>query len=134
MAAPVALRPDFDAAVLRTLAKQSCDPDQTRRLLALATIYDGQPRSEAARIGCVTLQSVRDWVVRFNAQGPAGLINLNTATLAELDTLPGVGPVLAQRIIDHRNRTGGFKSVEELRKVEGVGDARFEQLKDLVTV
>jgi len=54
--------------------------------------------------------------------------------VAELDTLPGVGPVLAQRIVDHRNRTGGFKSVEELRKVEGVGDARFEQIKDLVTV
>jgi competence protein ComEA len=66
--------------------------------------------------------------------GPPGLINLNTATVAELDTLPGVGPVLAQRIVDHRNRTGGFKSVEELRKVEGVGDARFEQIKDLVTV
>ncbi|GIJ57683.1 ComEA family DNA-binding protein [Virgisporangium aurantiacum] len=65
---------------------------------------------------------------------PGGLVNLNTATVAELDTLPGVGPVLAQRIIDHRNRTGGFKSVEELRKVDGVGDARFEQLKDLVTV
>ena len=61
MAAPVALRPDFDAAALRTLAKQSRDPDQIRRLLALATIYDGQPRSEAARSGCVTLQSVRDW-------------------------------------------------------------------------
>lgn len=66
------------------------------------------------------------------AQG--GLVNLNTATAAELDALPGVGPVLAQRIIDHRTRTGGFRSVEELRKVEGVGDARFEQLKDLVTV
>lgn len=65
---------------------------------------------------------------------PGGLVNLNTATVAELDTLPGVGPVLAQRIIDHRNRAGGFKSVEELRKVDGVGDARFEQLKDLVTV
>lgn len=63
-----------------------------------------------------------------------GLVNLNSATVAELDTLPGVGPVLAQRIIDHRNRNGGFRSVEELRKVEGVGDARFEQLKDLVTV
>ena len=50
MAAPVPLRPDFDAAALCTLAKQSRDPDQTRRLLALATIYDGQPRSEAARI------------------------------------------------------------------------------------
>jgi competence protein ComEA len=68
------------------------------------------------------------------AGAPGGLINLNTATVAELDTLPGVGPVLAQRIVDHRNRTGGFRSVEELRKVEGVGDARFEQLKDLVTV
>jgi competence protein ComEA len=66
--------------------------------------------------------------------GPPGLINLNTATVAELDTLPGVGPVLAQRIVDHRSRNGGFKSVEELRKVEGVGDARFEQIKDLVTV
>jgi competence protein ComEA len=65
---------------------------------------------------------------------PGGPVNLNTATAAELDTLPGVGPVLAQRIIDHRTRTGGFRSVEELRKVEGVGDARFEQLKDLVTV
>jgi competence protein ComEA len=66
--------------------------------------------------------------------GPPGLINLNTATVAELDTLPGVGPVLAQRIVEHRSRTGGFRSVEELRKVEGVGDARFEQIKDLVTV
>lgn len=65
---------------------------------------------------------------------PGGPVNLNTATPAELDALPGVGPVLAQRIIDHRTRTGGFRSVEELRKVEGVGDARFEQLKDLVTV
>jgi competence protein ComEA len=68
------------------------------------------------------------------AGAPGGLVNLNTATAAELDTLPGVGPVLAQRIIDHRTRTGGFRSVEELRKVDGVGDARFEQLKDLVTV
>lgn len=65
---------------------------------------------------------------------PGGLVNLNTATVAELDTLPGVGPVLAQRIVDHRTRTGGFRTIEELRKVEGVGDARFEQLKDLVTV
>jgi competence protein ComEA len=65
---------------------------------------------------------------------PGGPVNLNTATAAELDTLPGVGPVLAQRIIDHRTRNGGFRSVEDLRKVEGVGDARFEQLKELVTV
>jgi competence protein ComEA len=69
------------------------------------------------------------------AGGPAGgLVNLNTATLADLDTLPGVGPVLAQRILDARTAQGGFKAVSDLRKVNGIGDARYEQLKDLVTV
>ncbi|MEU4570078.1 helix-hairpin-helix domain-containing protein [Micromonospora sp. NPDC023956] len=65
---------------------------------------------------------------------PGGKVNLNTATVAQLDTLPGVGPVLAQRIVDHRDRQGGFRSVGDLRQVEGIGDARYEQLKDLVTV
>jgi competence protein ComEA len=64
----------------------------------------------------------------------AGPVNLNTATLADLDTLPGVGPVLAQRILDARTAQGGFKAVGDLRKVTGIGDARYEQLKDLVTV
>jgi competence protein ComEA len=63
-----------------------------------------------------------------------GKVNLNTATLAQLDTLPGVGPVLAQRILDHRDQRGGFKSVGDLRQVSGIGDARYEQLKDLVTI
>ncbi|MER5703963.1 ComEA family DNA-binding protein [Micromonospora sp. NPDC002296] len=63
-----------------------------------------------------------------------GRINLNTATLAQLDGLPGVGPVLAQRILAHRDQHGGFRSVGDLRQVEGIGDARYEQLKELVTV
>jgi competence protein ComEA len=67
-------------------------------------------------------------------QPAAGPINLNTATLADLDTLPGVGPVLAQRILDARGAQGGFKAVSDLREVEGIGSARYEQLKDLVTV
>ncbi|WP_372451990.1 helix-hairpin-helix domain-containing protein [Catellatospora tritici] len=65
---------------------------------------------------------------------PGGLVNLNTATLAQLDALPGVGPVLAQRILDHRARHGDFRGVGDLRQVEGIGDAKYEQLKDLVTV
>ncbi|WP_371682314.1 helix-hairpin-helix domain-containing protein [Micromonospora sp. WMMA2032] len=65
---------------------------------------------------------------------PAGPVNLNSATLAQLDALPGVGPVLAQRILDHREQHGAFRSVSDLRQVEGIGDARYEQLKDLVTV
>src|SRR5260221_11278535 len=73
MAAPVRLRRDYDAAQLRRLARQAEDPGQVRRLLALAAIYDGGPRSAAAATGGVGLQTVRDWGLRFNADGPAGL-------------------------------------------------------------
>ena len=75
MAAALALRPDFTAADLRLPARGSHDADQVRRLLALATIYDGGSGSDAARLGGVGLQIVRDWVMRFNADGPAGLID-----------------------------------------------------------
>jgi competence protein ComEA len=68
------------------------------------------------------------------APAPGTPVNLNTATLAELDSLPGVGPVLAQRILDTRTTQGGFTAVSDLRKVDGIGDARYEQLKDLVVV
>src|SRR3989337_3115049 len=74
MAAPIQLRSDFDAARLRDLAKRSRDPDQTRRLLALAVLYEGGSRADAARLGAVGLQTVRDWVLRFNAEGPEGLL------------------------------------------------------------
>lgn len=63
-----------------------------------------------------------------------GRVNLNTATVAELDALPGVGPVLAQRIVAHREQHGAFRSVSDLRRVNGIGDARYEDLKDRVTV
>jgi transposase len=73
MARAIPLRSDFTAAELRRLARHSKDAGQARRLLALAAIYDGGTRSEAARLGNVTLQIVRDWVLRFNAEGPEGL-------------------------------------------------------------
>ena len=68
------------------------------------------------------------------AGGSAGPIDLNTATVAELDTLPGVGPVLAQRILDWRAQHGQFASVDQLSDVPGIGDARMAQLHDLVRV
>ena len=71
----IALRPDFDAAQLRSLAKATRNAGQSRRLLALAEIYDGGSRTKAARIGGVGLQTLRDWGVTFNARGPEGLIN-----------------------------------------------------------
>ena len=97
----ISLRSDFDAASVRVEARASRDPDQVRRLLALASIYDGTPRSEAARIGGVTLQVVRDWVLRFNTQGPAGLVDrkapgnkplLNPVQRAALAAVVRAGP------------------------------------------
>jgi transposase len=75
MAAPIGLRDDLDAAALWALAKASRDPGQLRRLLSLAEIYDGGSRCDAARVGGVGLQTVRDWVLRFNGGGPEGLID-----------------------------------------------------------
>ena len=63
-----------------------------------------------------------------------GLVNLNSATLEQLDALPGVGPSTAQKIIDYRTQHGGFRSVDELMEVPGIGPAKFAELKDKVTV
>ena len=73
MARPVPLRTDYDADTLRQLAKQSRVPRQIRRLLVLAAAYEGKSRSEAARIGGMDRQTLRDWVIRFNGEGPEGL-------------------------------------------------------------
>ncbi len=104
MAAAVRLRDDFDAARLRGLAKASRDPDQLRRFLSLAEICDGGSRGDAARIGGVGLQTVRDWVLRFNAGGPKGLIDpkppgkapkLNAAQRQALVQVIDSGPIPA---------------------------------------
>lgn len=60
-------------------------------------------------------------------------LNINTATVAELDALPGIGPAIAQRIIDYRTQNGDFKTIEEIKKVRGIGDALFNQIKELIT-
>jgi len=65
---------------------------------------------------------------------PGALLDLNTATLAQFDALPGVGPVLAQRLVEYRTAQGGFRSIDQLREVDGIGESRFQRLKGLVTV
>jgi len=75
MGAAVRLREDFDGPSLRAVAKRCRDGAQARRLLALAQSYDGAKRSDAARLAGVGLQIIRDWVIRFNAEGPDGLID-----------------------------------------------------------
>jgi transposase len=115
MAAAIGLCNDFGSSGLRVLARNTCDASQARRLLALAEIYDGGSRTDAARIGGVGLQTVRDWVLRFNARGPDGLIDrkapgnppkLNAeqraalAQTVESGPIPAIHDVVRWRLID----------------------------------
>lgn len=65
---------------------------------------------------------------------PGHKININTATATELDTLPGIGPAFAQRIIDYRDANGPFQSIEEIILVSGIGNATYDKIKDLITL
>ena len=69
-----------------------------------------------------------------NAQAQGGLVNINTATLEQLDTLPGVGEATANKIITYREENGGFKSIEDLKNVKGIGDKKFEDMKSSICV
>jgi len=66
--------------------------------------------------------------------GSAGKININTALVEELDTLPGIGPAFAQRIVEYRETNGPFQSIEEITNVSGIGDATFQKFKDRISV
>ena len=75
MSVCITLRNDFDGTQLRALARRSADARQVRRLLALAAVYDGMNRTEAAKVGGMDRQTLRDWAHRFNDEGPEGLKN-----------------------------------------------------------
>src|SRR5215467_4652270 len=76
MGRAIAVRTDYTAGEVRRVAKQARDAAQARRLLAIAAVLDGASRAEAATIGGMDRQTLRDWVIRFNDQGPDGLINI----------------------------------------------------------
>src|SRR5450759_1368135 len=115
MSVPIPLQWDFSAPQLRGLAKKTKDGPQARQLLTLAAIYDGATRTEAAKIGGVGLQIVRDWVLRFNEHGADGVLHgkppgqtskLNDgqcqtiARMIESGPIPAVHGVVRWRLID----------------------------------
>jgi competence protein ComEA len=94
-----------------------------------APLSDGTQVVVPRRAPPVTAGSAEAGDAATAASGP---VHLNTATLEQLDELPGVGPVTAQKIIDYREQHGAFSSVDDLDSIPGIGPARLEQLRDLV--
>jgi len=94
-------------------------PAQGEEIPAVAPITSSQPANSSSNSGTVS---------------SGGLININTASQAELESLPGIGPTTAQNIIAHREANGSFQTLESIMDVSGIGDGRFNQIKDLITV
>ena len=97
-------------------------------------IYQITPSAESQPEALEEAQDEDEAVTEETEPGVVFPLNINTATIPELDELPGIGPVLAQRIVDYRTTCGGYKAVEELLKVNGIGDAKLMEIIDLITV
>lgn len=98
------------------------------------TISDGQhirvPEKNAVR----SIAPIASDVVEKGGGSTDGVVNINTADADELDTLPGIGPAMAQRIIDYRQLNGGFKSIDEIQNVRGIGAKKFENIKSRIKI
>ena len=127
MASALDIRSDYSAADLRRLAKRSKDNNQSRRLLSLAAVMDGMNRTDAARIGGMDRQTLRDWVHRFNELGPDGLLDrhsggtqprLSKAQMAELDAIVEAGPDRAKDGVVRWRRVDLKRVIKERFKVD----------------
>jgi competence ComEA-like helix-hairpin-helix protein len=100
------------------------------------TVISELPQSTKAAVTAVTAPPPTEapYIMPSTQPTAPGLINLNSATLAQLDSLPGIGPVLAQRIIDYREAHGPFTSLSQLTLVEGIGQKKLEAVLDLITI
>ena len=102
-------------------------------------LQDGQKiyiPNKNEKISAYTSENMGDNIEQNNTttKKEGAKVNINTAGVEELDQLPGIGPAIAQRIIDYRNEHGEFKKVEDIQEVKGIGDAKFSEIKDSITV
>jgi competence protein ComEA len=113
---------DGDQIIVPEVTPSATPPPPTPTLAPTVTVGPGTPSPTAPPTHTPAPAS------------PAGKININTATAAELEALPRIGPAIAQRIVDYRTANGPFQTIEEIMDVRGIGPATFEQIKDLITV
>lgn len=140
---PGTLQLPADARVADALDKAGIRPDADLSKLVLAKkLQNGDKLTIPSRAPIVSKDAPSAAGSAQPAQtpvsaalvAPSGKINLNTAMQAELESLPGIGPALAQRILDYRAEIGKFTTIEELQEVRGIGDVIFSRLEELVTV
>lgn len=123
-----------DALIMAGGLSYNADRDWISQKLNKAQILtDGQklfiPSQQLAQSGGQSVSGVPTGTIKGDTT-----VSLNSATAEELDTLPGVGPAMASKIIDYREKNGGFKTTDEIKLVPGIGDKSFERLKDLISL
>jgi transposase len=140
MGQPIAVRGGFTAVEVRRLARRAKDSDQVRRLLAIAAVLDGASRAEAAKVGGMDRQTLRDWVIRFNEQGPDGLINipapgapakLNKRHRAFLARIVDEGPIPAVHGVVRWRACDLIMRLHEEFGISVSDDTVYRALKDL---
>ncbi len=116
----------------------AADDADLERLNLAAPVTDGQriavPRRGDPALPAAAAAGESSATESSSGGAPAGPIDLNTATATDLETLPGIGPTLADAIVREREKLGGFKSVDDLKQVRGIGEGRFADIRDLVTL
>jgi len=141
-AAAVYLLPPDSAVEQAIAAAGGFAPDANTAVINLAQpLFDGaqvyvptMSELAATPTAVVSALSRGGTAVELSASSPDGLIDINQADVAELDSLPGIGPSTAEKIIAYRTSVGLFKTIEEIMNVPGIGEAKFGQIKELITV
>jgi competence protein ComEA len=101
-------------------------------LVLIGVILIKENQSEEAKFVPAIEDKSAEQVVKSAEAVKTGVISINKASVQELDRLPGIGEVLAQRIVDYRTEKGSFKTIEEIKNVSGIGDAKFNSIRELI--